>query len=377
MIYLDNAATTIDKPKSVAESMYNSMISKDYGNPSRGAYPQSLNSLKELMKVRMTISDFFGGDDPLNVVLTPNITYSLNLLIESLFNKGDHIITSISEHNSVLRPLYKFEKNGGSISFLNLDDDFNIKLDDLESLLQENTKGIVITGASNVSGKVTDLKFINEFTKIHNLILIVDGAQIAGSVEFSLKDYDNIIFAFTGHKSLHGPFGTGGFIIKGDFDFKQVFSGGSGFDSFSKTQPKTMPDLFEIGTPNITSFIGLKSAIEEINRDDFEILNELTKKLYDGIKDIPNIIMYSNLNENNAPIVSFNIKKVDASTVGEILYDKYDICSRCGSHCAPLFHKRYKTENTRIIRLSLSTFNTPEEIEATIKAIKEIAQEFK
>ena len=377
MIYLDNAATTIRKPKQVADAIYDAIISEQYGNPSRGAYPQSLNSLRKMYEIRETIANFFGFDEPLKVILTPNITFGINFIIQSLFSKKDHIITSVSEHNSVLRPLYNLEKSGGELSFLEMDKDFNIKVKDLEKYLKPNTKAIVVTAASNVSGKFTDLKTINRFTLNHGLKLIVDGAQIAGAIPFTLEDYDEIIFAFTGHKSLHGPQGTGGFIVKGDFKFDQVFSGGSGFDTFSKEQPKQLPELFEPGTANIHSFLGLKAGIETINSQEvFKHLDHLTRMLHDGISKIDNVKLYTKLEEINAPIVSFNIHGANSQEISDILWEEYNICSRSANHCAPLFHKAMKTERRGIVRLSLSSYNTESEILETIKAVEEIAKSY-
>lgn len=375
MIYLDNAATTIDKEKKVAEAIYKSLMSRSYANPSRGSYQASLNSLRKMLEIRMTIGNYFGLSDPRKVILTPNITFALNFIIRSLFKKNDHIITSISEHNSVLRPLYNFSKNGGEISFIGLDDQFNLKLDEIEGLIKENTKAILITAASNVSGKVTELEKVYEICKKYNLKLIIDGAQIAGVCNFSLKNFDNTIFTFTGHKGLHGPQGTGGFLIKGEFDFEQVFSGGSGFDSFSKIQPKTLPDLFEPGTCNLHSFVGLQAAIEEIEKNKpYQKLDHLTKLLYKKLKKNQNLEFYTHLEEVNAPIVSINIKGYDANTVGEILDQEYGICVRTGSHCAPLFHERFETKNRSIVRLSLSHYNTEDEIDKVVKAIEEISE---
>ncbi|MET3618026.1 cysteine desulfurase family protein [Peptoniphilus olsenii] len=374
MIYLDNAATTIDKDESVTRAISNSLMSKKYGNPSRGSYEISTNSLKKLMEIRMTIANFFGTNNPLKVVLTPNITFALNFIIKSILKENDHVITSITEHNSVLRPLYEFENRGGEISFIDIDDEFNLKLTEIEKYIKENTKAIIITAASNVSGNVTDLEKVYEICKKHSLKLIIDGAQIAGTVEFSLKNFDNTIFAFTGHKGLHGPGGTGGFIVKGDFDFNQVFAGGSGFDSFSKTQPQKLPELFEPGTSNIHSFIGLEAAIKNIEKNKpFDRLDYLTRLLYKELKKNKNLEFYTFLKNKNSPIVSFNIEGIDANTVGQILDEEYGVCSRSGAHCAPLFHKRVNTEKRGILRLSLSHYNTEEEIYKVAKAVNEIA----
>ncbi|MDO5048108.1 MAG: aminotransferase class V-fold PLP-dependent enzyme [Anaerococcus sp.] len=373
MIYLDNAATSIDKDPSTARAMYKALMDKNLANPSRGAHKLSINSLRELILVRQTIGDFFDLDDPTRVILTPNITYGLNIIIRSLFKKGDHLITSISEHNSVLRPLYDFRRQGGDFSFIGLDDDFNLRLDQIPRLVRKNTKALILTGASNISGKVTDLKKAHALARSFGLDLIIDGAQIAGCIDFSMRDFDQTIFAFTGHKGLHGPQGTGGFLVKGDFSFNQVFSGGSGFDSFLKNQPTNLPDLFEVGTINLPSFIGLKKAIEKISIDKpYQKLDILTRYLYKGLKDIGGLDFYTKLAKINAPIVSFNIKGINAKDLALILDQDYDICLRAGAHCAPLFHKRYKTVDSSILRASLAYTTRKEDLDTFINAIREI-----
>lgn len=375
MIYLDNAATTIDKDESVARAVYNAINSKSFGNPSRGAYKVSLDALDLLMQTRKKVGAYFGMDNPLNVVLCQNITFALNFVIKSLFNKNDHIITSLSEHNSVLRPLYGLVKEGMEISFIDIKDDFSLDLEEIENLVKRNTKALVITGASNVSGVLTDLDRAYEICKKNDLKLIIDGAQVAGYVPFDIKKYDNSIFLFTGHKGLHAPQGTGGFIVNGDFEFRQVFSGGSGFDSFSKAQPHILPDLFEPGTANVHSFAGLKAAVEFLEKNTHKDINELTKILYDGLKDIKGIKFYSNINLKHVPIVSFNIGEIPANYIAMKLWDDYEICVRAGSHCAPLFHEKMGTKKQGIVRMSLSFYNTKEEIEKTIEAVKNIAKE--
>ncbi|NVF12330.1 aminotransferase class V-fold PLP-dependent enzyme [Anaerococcus sp. AGMB00486] len=372
MIYLDNAATTIDKDESVAKAVYNAIYSRNFANPSRGAYIQSLNSLKLLMETRKNVGKLFGMDNPLNVVLTSNVTFGLNFVIKSLFSKYDHIITSISEHNSVLRPLYDLEKDGLSISYIGLDN-FSLRLSEIENNIRDNSKALILTGASNISGMVTDIDKAYAICKKNNLILIIDGAQLAGYVDFDISKYDNTIFLFTGHKGLHAPQGTGGFVVNGDFDFKQVFSGGSGFNSFSKKQPQSLPDLFEPGTENVHSFAGLNQAVKLALKNPHYIeLDDLTRYLSDGLRNIDNLIFYKDFSKKSVPIVSFNIKNLSANYVAMKLWDDYSICTRAGSHCAPLFHKNYKTEKQGIVRLSLSYYNTKDEIKKALNAIEKI-----
>lgn len=372
MIYLDNAATTIDKDESVARAVYDAINSKKFANPSRGAYDVSLNSLKLLMETRKNIGLYFGMTNPLNVVLCPNISYGLNFVIRSLFNKHDHIITSLSEHNSVLRPLYELENKGCEISFIGFDN-FSLRLCDIEKNIRKNTKALIITAASNVSGMITDLDWAYEICKKNKLKLIIDGAQLAGYVPFDISKYDDCIFLFTGHKGLHAPQGTGGFVVNGDFNFRQVFAGGSGFDSFSKTQPKTLPDLFEIGTANVHSFAGLNQAVKLMrNKSHKEELDKLYTYLCENIQKIDNLKIYKDFDKPSVPIVSFNIKDLSSNFVSMKLWDTYGICVRSGSHCAPLFHEYHKTKKQGMVRVSLSFYNTLDEIKKTLRAIDEI-----
>lgn len=375
MIYLDNAATSIDKEQRVADAIYHTLMDKSYANPSRSSHKLSINALRKVLEIRESIGDFFDFHDPSRVILTPNITYALNFIIKSLFKGNDHIITSLSEHNSVLRPLYDFRNHGGKLSFIGIDDKFNLKVDEIEPLINKSTRAIIITGASNISGKVTDLNKIHSICNKYGLILIIDGAQLAGCVPFSMEDFDNTIFTFTGHKGLHGPQGTGGFIVKGTFDFSQVFSGGSGFSSFLESQPKNLPDLFEVGTMNLPSFVGLSEAIKFLKENPpYQRLDELTRYMYKKLKENDRLEFYTELEDTNTPIISFNIKGYDADTVGYILDDKYDICVRTGAHCAPLFHKRFGTEKKSIVRASLSTYTSIDEIDTFVEAINEISQ---
>lgn len=372
MIYLDNAATTIDKDERVARAVYDAIYSRNFANPSRGAYKESLNSLSLLMETRKNVGKLFGMANPLNVVLCPNVTYGLNFVTKALFKKGDHVITSLSEHNSVLRPLYSID--GLDLSFLDLDN-FSIKIDSLEDLIKENTKSLVISGASNVSGMITDLSSVHKICQKHGLKLIIDGAQLAGYVDFDISKFPDTIFLFTGHKGLHGPQGTGGFVINGDFDFGQVFSGGSGFDSFSKKQPHVLPDLFEPGTQNVHSFAGLNEAVKILlEKDHKDKLYNLKERLEKGLRDIPGLVFYKDFDKKSVPIVSFNINHMPASEVSNILWEKYKICTRAGSHCAPLFHEKMGTKKTGIVRMSLSFYNSNEEIDKAIEAVREISQ---
>ena len=374
MIYLDNSSTTLIKPEVVSKTLYDAIASRKFSNPSRGFYDEAINSSQAVYDVRNILADFFGLEDPLNIAFTANITTSLNLVLSSLFKKGDHIITSLTEHNSVLRPLYQLENRGVELSFIDIDENYNLKLEELEKDLKKNTRAIVITAESNVSGAVTDLDYIYDFAIEHDLLLIVDGAQAAGTVKikFNERKYPRLIFCLTGHKALFGPSGTGAIIDLSGEKFKNVFTGGSGVNSFDRYNPVDMPDVFEYGTINFHSIIALGAGvkfIDEIGIDKVsEKIHALRRKLFYGIKEIPGIKLYCN--EKDSSIVSFNYKDYVSSEISEKLYKMSKIASRGGIHCAPLFHERVGTSNRGIVRLSLSYFNNEDEINKTIETIK-------
>lgn len=376
MIYLDNSSTTLIKPDVVSKTLYDAIASRKFSNPSRGFYDEAINSSQAVYDVREILADFFGLEDPLNIAFTANITTSLNLVLSSLFKKGDHIITSLTEHNSVLRPLYQLEDRGLELSFIDIDENYNLKLYELEKYLKKNTRAIVITAESNVSGAVTDLDYLYDFAIEHDLLLIVDGAQAAGTVKikFNERKYPRLIFCLTGHKALFGPSGTGAIIDLSGEKFKNVFTGGSGVNSFDRFNPVEMPDVFEYGTINFHSIIALGAGvkfIDEIGIDKVSTkIHDLRKNLFYGIKEIPGIKLYCN--EKDSSIVSFNYKDYLSSEISEKLYKMSKVASRGGIHCAPLFHERVGTRDRGIVRLSLSYFNSEDEIDKTIETIKRL-----
>lgn len=373
MIYLDNASTTLIKPQSVGIAVMEGINSHSYANPNRGSYEMSLNSLRALYNLREELGELFGVE-ALNVSLCANVTTALNLVLNSLLHRGDHIITSVAEHNSVLRPLNHLEQRGVEVSYLPLTGD-KIDLCFLNKLLQKNTKAVCLTAMSNVSGEITDLKTAAEFCKKHGLILIIDGAQAVGTMDLNLKDFDRTVLCFTGHKSLYGPQGTGGIAVKGDIKFEEVFSGGGG-NSSDEHQSHFMPDIFEYGTINVHSNLGLLAGvkyvksigIDKISKDLFE----LSSYLYKSLKATPGVKLYGGHDFPHGPIVSFNYKDYSSEEVADILWQKKEIATRAKLHCAPLYHKAMATDVRGMVRVSLSTFNTFEDVDKLIETIKNI-----
>lgn len=373
MIYLDNASTTLIKPESVGIALMESINSQSYGNPNRGSYEMSLNSLRALYNLREELGELFGVKS-LNVSLCANVTTVLNLVLNSLLHKGDHVITSVAEHNSVLRPLNHLKLKGVEVSYLPLSGD-KIDLSFLNKLLQKNTKAVCLTAMSNVSGEITDLKTAADFCKKHGLILIIDGAQASGTMDLNLKDFDRTVLCFTGHKSLYGPQGTGGIAVKGDIKFEEVFSGGGG-NSNEEHQNPFMPDIFEYGTINVHSNLGLMAGvkyvksigIDKISKDLFE----LSSYLYKSLKATEGVKLYGGHDFPHGPIVSFNYRDFSSEEVADILWQKKEIATRAKLHCAPLYHKAMATDVRGMVRVSLSTFNTFEEVDKLIETIKNI-----
>lgn len=378
-MYFDNAATSLHKPDSVKEIIIEILEAEAYGNPSRSGHLLSQNTMMAIYESKKSLAKLCHIENPSDILFTENATFALNFAILGLIEKSDHVITTTTEHNSVLRPLYQ---SGASLSFLDFDENYDLKYGELDSLLRENTKYLVVNSASNLLANINDLDRLYDFAIENNLIMIVDLAQILGLVDIDMSKYKNSLFAFTGHKSLYGLSGTGGLIKNGDFTFKQIISGGSGINSFDKSMPDSFPQIYEPGTPNFLGQIALKAGIDFIIDLGIDNINEkalgLSKRFYKGIEDIKNIKFYSKNSSNlKSPIVSFNIGNISSDEIGLALDEDYDIQVRPGAHCAPLIHKHFGTENQGIVRFSFSYFNSYEEVDEAIRAVREISLRYK
>ena len=380
MIYFDNAATTLKKPKEVAEAVYNAI--NNFANASRGSYELSLNSERIILSARERLKKLFNADSPNCIAFTNNSTEALNIAIKGLINKNDHIITTSFEHNSVLRPIYEMEKLGAEITIIKADKNGNIDYDEIENNIKENTKAIICAHASNVIGNILDISFIGKISKKYNLLFILDASQTAGCVPIDIKNNFIDVLCFTGHKGLMGPQGTGGLCVRKDLYIKPLKTGGSGIKSYSKTHPENMPTRLEAGTLNGHGIAGLNAALEFIENKTIEKIKnherELSRYFYDSIKNIENIKFYGDYKtDNRVSIVALNIDEIDSSKISDILSNDYNIATRPGAHCAPLMHEALGTINQGIVRFSFSYFNTFEEIDKGIEAIKEISSKFK
>ena len=378
MIYLDNAATTMKKPQCVIDAVVAAM--SHMGNAGRGATSAALDASRVIYDTREKLSDLFNLQNPSRVAFTCNSTESLNTAIKGILSSGDHAITTALEHNSVLRPLYDLQAKGMELSIVDCDENGNIDYNDFEKLIKENTKAIVCTHASNLVGNVLDVKKIGSIAKKHNLIFIVDASQSAGVFDIDMQDMNIDILCFTGHKGLLGPQGTGGICVREGIDVRPLKVGGSGVNTFSKEQPVEMPTHLEAGTLNGHALAGLNAALDYLKEEGIDNIQkreeELMFRFYNGIKDIKDIKIFGNFENKRAAIVTFNVGDIDSAAFSDELSFAYDISTRAGAHCAPLMHKAMNTVEQGAVRFSFSHYNTEEEIDTAIKAVKEIAASY-
>lgn len=378
MIYMDNAATTMRKPKAVAEAVVNAMNS--LGNAGRGANEASLGAARIIYDTRALLAEFFGAENPRQIVFTSNSTEALNIAIKGILNSGDHVITTMLEHNSVLRPLYEMEEKGVELSIVKSDRTGKISYEEMEQAIRSNTKAIVCTHASNLTGNMIDIERVGEIAKNHGLLFIVDASQTAGVYPIDVQKMHIDLLCFTGHKSLLGPQGTGGLYVREGVKVRPLKSGGSGVQTYSKTHPLEMPTALEAGTLNGHGIAGLHAALLYLKEEGIARIREKELEhmwqFYNGIKDIPNVKVYGDFEtEKRCPIVTLNIGEYDSSEVSDELLVAYGISTRPGAHCAPLMHEALGTVEQGAVRFSFSHYNTKEEVETAIRAIRELAEE--
>ena len=348
----------------------------NFGNAGRGS--SALSSTRNIFMARENIANFFGIENSSNLAFTSNSTESLNIAIKGLFNEKDHIITTVLEHNSVLRPVYEIEKKGVEVSIIGADEKGNLLYDEILNNIKENTKAIICTHASNLTGNLINIGKISKICREHNLLFVLDASQTAGVYDIDVVRDGIDVLCFTGHKSLFGVQGIGGIYVRDGIEIRPLKSGGTGIKTYSKVQPKIMPTLLEAGTLNSLGIMGLSAGIDFIKDIGIDKIRNheifLMEKLYKGIKDIENIKIYGDFTKDRSPVIAFNIGDYGSNDVAEILSENFEIASRAGGHCAPLMHKHFGTENQGMVRLSIGYFNTEQEVETAIDAIKAIAK---
>ena len=378
MIYLDNAATTLHKPPEVAEVVKQAILTA--GNAARGAHSVSLSASRTVFETRQKLAQLFSCPRPDHVVFTMNSTEALNIAIYGLLSPGDHVISTDLEHNSVLRPLYDLQTRGVFVDFVSADRRGNVRYEDFEALFRENTKLVVCTHASNLTGNVLDIAYISKIAHAHGARLIVDASQTAGSIPIDMQKMGIDVLCFTGHKGLMGPQGTGGLCIQPGVEIRPLLRGVTGVHSYDKNQPQAYPTRLEAGTLNGHSIAGLDAALDFLLAQGVETIGarerSLMRRFYDGVRDIPGVTVYGDFSqEARAAIVALNIHDYDSSEVSDVLFTDYGIATRPGAHCAPRMHEALGTEKQGAVRFSFSYFNTEEEDDAAIHAVRELAAE--
>ena len=378
MIYLDNAATTLHKPPQVEQAMLDAL--RTAGNPGRGAHEPTLHASRLVYAARCAVAKLLNAPDPSCIAFTANATQALNTALGGLFRPGDHIITTVCEHNSVLRPLYRLREIGVNLSFTGVDEKGRLRYDQWEGFLRPETRALVVTGASNVTGNGTDLARAAEFAHRHGLLLIVDAAQTAGELPLNVQVLGIDVLCFTGHKALLGPQGTGGLYVRPGLSVRPLVVGGSGVHSFDEQHPAQMPTALEAGTLNVPGLASLCAGVEWILAQGVETLarreQALTVLFYERIRDLPNVKIYGDPEMTpRAPIVSLNIGDEDSARIADILWEEYGICVRAGAHCAPLMHKALGTVEQGAVRFSFSHQNTAQEALAAAAAVRALAKE--
>ena len=378
MIYFDNAATTLRKPDAVIQAVNHALTA--YGNPGRGVHEAALEASRAVYSARSALARLFHGGSPSRIAFTANATESLNIAIKGILNPGDHVITTALEHNSVLRPLYELERLGVELTILPADDRGRVCYEDFETAVRKNTRAIVCTQGSNLTGNLVDIGRLGAIAKAHGLLLVVDAAQTAGVFPIDVEKMHIDILCFTGHKGLLGPQGTGGLWVREGVAVHPLLSGGSGVQSHSKTHPAQMPTALEAGTLNTHGLAGLDAGVRYLLEMGIDTVREqeldLMWAFYDGIRDIPGVTVYGDFSaRSRCPIVSLNIRDYDSAQVSDALFSQYGIATRPGAHCAPLMHDAQGTGRQGAVRFSFSHYNTMEEIKTAVSAIQEIAKE--
>ena len=378
MIYFDNAATTMQKPACVVQAVAEAMCS--LGNSGRGVHSGALSASRIIYDTRAALAQLFGAESPERIAFTANSTESLNIAIKGVLNPGDHVITTALEHNSVLRPLFELEDRGVELTILPADAMGNILYEDFEKEIRPNTKAIVTTHGSNLTGNLLNIQQIGSIARKHGLIYIVDASQTAGVFPIDVQQMHIDILCFTGHKGLLGPQGTGGIYVREGTEVRPLLSGGSGVQTYLRSHPPQMPTALEAGTLNGHGIAGLGAAIRYLQETGLDVIRkkeqELMRMFYDQVREIPGITVYGDFTaRDRCAIVSLNIRDYDSGEVSDALSDRYGIATRPGAHCAPLMHKALGTVQQGAVRFSFSHFNTKEEIEIAVSALQELAME--
>ncbi|WP_249436115.1 aminotransferase class V-fold PLP-dependent enzyme [Paenibacillus sp. Marseille-Q4541] len=378
IIYLDHAATSWPKPEVVKDAMIQAMDTAG-ANPGRGSHQMAVEASKVLFNTRRAIAKLFGIHNPNDIVLTSNTTMSLNLAIKGILKTGDHVITTMMEHNSVRRPLEYLRSLGQiEVDYLPLTDDGLIEIDRLEKTIRSNTKLVVVSHSSNLLGSILPLQEIGAVTRKHQIPLLVDAAQSAGIIPIEVEEMGIDLLAFPGHKGLLGPQGTGGLYISPALNVEPLLHGGTGSQSESIAQPTVRPDRFESGTPNTIGYAGLRAGIEQVLSLTLDHIYKhewsLSQYLIEGLEEISGVhILGPGKGKPRSGLVSFYTETMDSAELAFRLDREYGIAVRSGYHCAPLAHESAGTLERGAVRASFGVNSTEAEISALLAAVHNLA----
>lgn len=376
MIYLDNGATSFPKPKEMVEAMDECMLSY-CGNPGRSGHDLSRRTGEEVYQARKVLADFFHIKKPEQIIFTSNTSEALNLAIKGTLNKGDHVITTAMEHNSVLRPIRALSEQGITYTIVPCRKDGSLEIRSIEKAIQPNTKLIVCTQASNVTGTIMPIKKLAALCRRNHILFLVDGAQGAGHLKMDADGID--LLAVPGHKGLLGPLGTGMLYVREGVKLKQLMQGGTGTASKDLIQPKEMPEGYETGTINAPGIIGLGHSAAFVQKIGIETIRkhqrDLTMILDEGLRNMENVTVYGPADcRKKVGIVTFNIKGFDGEEVASLLNDEYGIAVRSGYHCAGLAHKTIGTWDTGAVRMSMGIYNNERQMKMAVDAVHAISK---
>jgi cysteine desulfurase family protein len=381
MIYLDNAATSWPKPPGVAVAMVRFMDEVG-ANPGRSGHRRSVEAGRLVYRTREALAALFGLADPLRIILTPNVTYAINLVLRGLLQPGDHVVTSSMEHNAVMRPLRALEQQGIQFTTVRCDTDGSLDPREVRRALRPQTRLVVLNHASNVSGIILPVAEVGRLVREAGLLFLVDAAQTAGTMPLDMEAMHIDLLGFTGHKGLLGPTGTGGLAIGPRVkvqDLAPLLRGGTGSRSEHEVQPDFLPDKFESGTLNAAGFAGLRAGLAYLEERGVAAIRahevDLTRRLLAGLGAIPRVTIYGPRDaEKQVAVVAFNVAGHTPADVAQALDETYDIACRPGLHCAPSTHRTLGTFPGGTVRFAMGAFTTAEEVDRAIQAVGELAR---
>lgn len=378
MIYLDNAATTMHKPQTVIDAVTQAMCS--LGNAGRGATSGALDAARTIHACRAKLARLLGCPRANRVCFTPNSTAALNTAINGVVRPGDHVVTSVLEHNSVLRPLNRLTaEQGVTVEHAGCDTNGVLDYDELERLVTPGTRAVVVTHASNVTGNAVDIARVAAMAHAAGALVIVDASQSAGAMHIDMQAMGLDVVCFTGHKGLMGPQGTGGLAVADGVDVAPWAMGGTGVHSFDALQPLEWPTRLEAGTLNGHGIAGLSAGLDFIEaQGGVEAIaaheRALAERFLAGVREIPGIKLYGAFDQpTRSAIVSLNVGDIDSAEISDALMQGWGIATRPGAHCAPLMHRALGTERQGVVRFSFGYFNTDEEVDTAIDALRDLA----